>query len=443
MSPRCRSVAVMVLCGALWGSAFAALTPAERRIVAAVDADEPRAVTLLEMLVNQNSGTRNIQGVTRVADMLRPEFEALGFQVHWQPMGAVQRAGHLIAVHSGRKGGLQVLLIGHLDTVFEANSPFQRFERRGDHANGPGAEDDKGGIAVIVTALRAMQSAGSLRTANIEVVLTGDEESVGEPIAIARADLIEAGRHADVALDFEGLARVDGTDMGSIARRSADSYRISAQGRSAHSSGIFSADVGDGAIFEIARIIAAFRSELPEPNLTFNIGLLAGGATAVLDANEAGAQATGKTNIVPGVAVATGDFRTLSAAQAERVRRRMLAIVSQHAPGTDAAIEFHEGYPPMPPTPGNHALLDRLNAINAELGLPEMPVLDPLKRGAGDISFVAADVDGLVGLGLASVGDHTPEETADLGSLSRQAKRAALLITRLCRENSRKPLPHR
>jgi glutamate carboxypeptidase len=192
-------------------------------------------------------------------------------------------------------------------------------------------------------------------------------------------------------------------------------------------------------VFEMARILAAFRSELPEPNLTFNIGLLAGGATAALDDNESGARASGKSNIVPGQSIALGDFRTLSPDQTQRVRQKMQSIVARHAPGTSAEIRFLESYPPMAPTAGNRALLQRLNAINADLGLPEMAPLDPLKRGAGDISFVAAEVDGLVGLGLASEGDHTPGETADLASLGRQARRAALLIARLSRENTRKP----
>jgi len=75
--------------------------------------------------------------------------------------------------------------------------------------------------------------------------------------------------------------------------------------------------------------------------------------------------------------------------------------------------------------------------VNADLGLPEMPVLDPLKRGAGDISFVASDVDGLAGLGPYSRGDHAPGETVDLLSIKTQAKRAAILISRLAREKRR------
>jgi glutamate carboxypeptidase len=419
--------------------AAAKLSPAEQRMIATVDAEQPAAVALLEKLVNQNSGTRNIEGVVKVGQIVRPELEALGFAISWTPMHAVHRAGHIIAVHKGKPGTTKMLLIGHLDTVFEPSSPFQRFERSGDKASGPGANDNKGGMIVMLTALKAMKAAGTLRDANIEIVLTGDEESVGEPVATARAALIEAGKRADVALDFEGLSVVDGVDHGSIARRSANDYTITTTGKTAHSSGIFSPGIGDGAIYELVRIITRFRAELPEPNLTFNIGLIAGGATATLSPNEAEVSATGKVNIIPPIAIARGDFRTLSPEQTARVRAKMEAIVAgPHAPKTSATITFTQGYPPMAPTQGNRALLGRLNAINADLGLAQMPELDPLKRGAGDISFVAADVDGLVGMGSAGVGDHTPGEVVDLTSLPRQAKRAALLMTRLSLEKGQK-----
>jgi glutamate carboxypeptidase len=329
-----------------------------------------------------------------------------------------------------------MLLIGHLDTVFEPDSPFQHFVRKpGDKAEGPGASDDKGGVAVMVAALRAMQAAGTLAPADVTIVLTGDEEDVGRPLATARRDLIAAGKATDVALDFEGLAQEDGRDMGSIARRSAASWEIRATGRTGHSSGIFSAAAGNGAIYELARILEAFRTELPEPNLTYNIGLVVGGATAELDPARIRGQATGKTNIIPALAFARGDIRTLSRAQNERVMAKMRAIVARHLPGANAEITFDEdGYPPMAPTAGNKALLDRLNLVNRDLGLAEMGALDPLKRGAGDISFVAEYEDGLVGLGTASTGDHAPGETVDLASIPRQAKRAAILMSRLARE---------
>ena len=418
--------------------ALASLSGIEQTIVSQADTKTPDAISLLERLVAINSGTRNLAGVRHVRDLVEPELRKLGFVTRWVPMDRVQRAGHLIAEHKGKPGTTRMLLIGHLDTVFEPGSPFQTATREGEWLHGPGASDDKGGVVVMLAALQSLQSAGALARANITVVLTGDEEAAGEPTSVSRADLVEAARHADVALDFEGLARIDGQDFGSIARRSAGSYTITATGQTAHSSGIFSPGVGAGAIYELARILDAFRTQLPEPNLTFNIGLIAGGATASLSPDQATMTATGKTNIVPPIAIASGDLRALDPAQIDRVKARMTAIVAQHLPQTDATISFDEGYPPMAPTPGNQALLDRLNVINADLQLPVMPALDPLKRGAGDISFVAAYVDGLVGLGPASTGDHTPAERVDLSTFPRQIKRAALLMARLSHLPARK-----
>ncbi len=415
--------------------AWARLSAPEATIAATVDAEYERHVALLERLVNQNSGTMNFAGVKAVAEMMRAEFEPLGFTVTWTPTVA-GRAGHLVATRKGAAGTKRLLLIAHLDTVFEPDSPFQRFTRRktatSDEGEGPGAGDDKGGMVTIVAALRAMQAAGTLNGANIEVHMTGDEEDAGEPIAAARADLIAAGKRSDVALDFEGLVTEDGKDMGSVARRSSNSWKLTTKGVTGHSSGIFSERSGDGAVFELARIIHAFRTELPEPNLTFNIGLIAGGQEAALDSDGVRATAAGKTNIIPGTAIARGDFRTLSDEQTARVRTKMTAIVAKHAPKTSAEISFDPGgYPAMAPTEGNRALLAALNEVNRDLGLEQMPALDPLKRGAGDISFVANDVAGLAGLGVASRGDHAPGETADLLSLKRQAKRAAILMSRL------------
>jgi len=419
-------------------AAAAKLSPAEAKMAKAVEAEQDRSLALLEKLVNQNSGSLNLEGVEKVGQMMRAELEPLGFKVEWKPMRDTGRAGHLIATHVGKSDAKRLLLIAHLDTVFEPDSPFQTFVRkgeRGEWGEGPGAGDDKGGMVVIVAALRAMQAAGTLKNANIEIHMTGDEEDSGDPIEKARADLIAAGKRSDVALDFEGLVRDKGADMGSIARRSSNSWTVTATGKASHSSGIFSASSGDGAIYELTRILYRFRTELPEPNLTFNVGLIAGGQQADLDAGGIRATVSGKTNIIAGTAVARGDLRALSAEQIERVKAKMTAIVAEHAPGTGATISFDPGgYPPMAPTDGNRALLTRLNSVNRDLGLAEMAPLDPLKRGAGDISFVAADVDGLAGLGPYSTGDHAPGEAVDIPSIARQATRAAILMSRLAAE---------
>jgi glutamate carboxypeptidase len=400
-----------------------------------VDSEQERTFAMLEKWVNQNSGSLNFEGVTKVGELLRAELDPLGFKVEWIDMKAAGRAGHIVATHKGNGRGKRMLLIGHLDTVFEPDSPFQRWQRQGNRGIGPGAGDDKGGMAVMIAALRAMHTAGTLKNADIEVVLTGDEEDSGLPIELARRDLIAAGKRADAALDFEGLAHEEGKDVGSIARRSSDSWTVTVAAKSGHSSGIFSADAGHGAIYELARIVDAFRRELPEDKLTFNVGHIGGGATAKLDQDRIRLEATGKTNIIAATAVARGDLRGLSQEQIDRAQAKMRAIVARPLSGATARIEFDPGgYPPMAPTPGNRALLDKLNIVNRDMGLAEMGVLDPLKRGAGDISFVAKDVDGLVGLGPAGEGSHAPGEWVDIPSISRQAKRAAVLMSRLAAE---------
>jgi glutamate carboxypeptidase len=435
MRPALLTASAIFLC--MSTQVHAQISKPEARMSATVDAEYERSVALLERLVNQNSGSLNLEGVEKVALMTRAELEALGFNVRWVPMAAAGRAGHIIATHKGDGRGKKMLLIGHLDTVFEPASPFQTFVRDGEKAIGPGANDNKGGIVIMLAALRAMQQAGTLAKADIEIVLTGDEEDPGEPIDIARADLISAGKRADVALDFEGLIVLDGKDMGSIARRSAASWTLTTKAKGGHSSGIFTETTGDGAIYALAKIITAFRSELPEQNLTFSVGLVVGGVEASLGPGGITATASGKTNIIPEVAIARGDIRTLSPEQEARVRAKMQAIVARSSPGATADIVFGtDGYPAMAPTDGNRALLAKLNIINRDLGLAEMSTLDPIRRGAGDIAFVAKDVDGLVGLGSAGQGDHAIGETVDLNSIKRQAKRAALLMTRLSREKA-------
>ena len=403
-------------------------------MVRTVDAEQARTTAMLQRWVDQNSGTMNRAGVEAVRRMVEPEFQQLGFKTEWIDMRAAGRAGHLVAHHVGSRSGKRLLLIAHLDTVFEPDSPFQRWVANGNQARGPGAGDDKGGIAVIVAALRAMQSAGTLKQANITVFLTGDEEDAGNPLSISRRDLIAEGKKADAALDFEDLAEENGLDMGSTARRSAGSWTVTVTGRSAHSAGV--GVNNEGAIYELARIIDQFRRELPEDKLTYNVGLVGGGQTAQLDQGRIRLEATGKTNIIAATAVARGDMRAISQDQIERTRAKMRAIVSQPLAGAHAEISFDEdSYPPMPPTEGNRSLLARLNGVNRDMGLADMGELDPAKRGAGDISFVAADVSGLVGLGPASDGSHTSKEVVDVPSIFKQAKRAAILMSRLAKEH--------
>jgi glutamate carboxypeptidase len=178
-----------------------------------------------------------------------------------------------------------------------------------------------------------------------------------------------------------------------------------------------------------------FRRELPEPMLTFNVGLIGGGTTAELGSDKFRVSASGKTNVIAGTAIARGDLRAMTPEQIERTKQKMRAIVARPLPGATGQISFDpDGYPPMAPTEGNRALLTKLNGVNRDMGLAEMAEFDPVRRGAADISFVAKDVDGLAGLGPDGQGAHAPGESVDVPSIFRQAKRAAILMSRLAAE---------
>ena len=424
---------VLTLAGTSSTVCAAGLSVPEQRVVKAATAETPRAIELLETLVDINSGSLNLEGVKRVGDIMRAQLEPLGFKVEWVPMTEVGRAGHLLARHEGAGAdqGKRVLLIGHMDTVFEKDSPFQKFVRKGDTAEGPGVNDMKDGLSIMVSALRAMKVAGTLAPARITIVLSGDEESPGKPVSVSRRDMRAAAEQSDVALEFESLAQDGGKDMGTIARRGFTSWRLVTSAKSGHSSGMFSDDAGFGAIYEMSRILDEFRREAREPNATFNAALVVGGASAKISEEGESASASGKSNIIPATAVALGDLRTLSNEQTRRVEEKMRAIVARHLPGATAEITLEDEYPAMAPTDGNRKVLALLNGVNRDLGLPQMGELDPLKRGAGDIAFVADKVDALVGFGAVGRGSHAPGETVDLTSFDRQIRRTALLIGRL------------
>lgn len=416
----------------------AALDDTERALAAWVDANAGGLEAMLEENVNINSGTMNHEGVRKAGEHLMPALEAIGFETRWIEMPAeVNRAGHLFAELDGDRGA-RILAIGHLDTVFEPDDAFKAYVlEEGRIAHGPGVADMKSGNLIILFALRALDAVGALDGARIRIALTGDEENPGEPLERVRRDLVEAGKWADVALGFESGVRDvedDGTvtEWATIARRSSSGFKVEVTGVQAHSSGVFSARVGAGAAFEAARILNAFYDEVRGPEyLTFNAGSVLAGTQVDYDEAETRGDVFGKTNVVPSRAIIHGGIRTISNEQLDQAREKMRAIVADSLPGTSATIRFDVGYPAMAPTDGNRRLQGMLSEINVALGGGPMPALDPGRRGAADISFVAPYTDGLAGLGAYGSGSHSPRERLDLDSLPVATKRAAILIYRL------------
>ena len=430
--PKARSLMpVVTLAVFLAGAAdAAALSDTEQQLVEVVDSRQSGAVALLQQAVDINSGSLNLAGVKEVGELFGEALEKLAFEVSWVDGAHFDRAGHLVARHRGN--GPHLLLIGHLDTVFEPDSPFQKFERLdGERAKGPGITDMKGGNVVIVEALAALKAVGALADLEITVVMTGDEESSGRPFSASRRVLLEAADAADVALGFEDGDGNPGTAV--IARRGYTDWRLTVSGAPAHSSLIFREEVGNGAAFEVARILDGFRRELAEERyLTFNPGVGLVGTRVDYDDAHSSGDAFGKANVIAGHGVVTGDLRTLTADQLASAKSRMEDIVVRHLPGTSAEIAFTDGYPPLAPTDGNRRLLSLYDRASRDLGSGEVTAVDPGAAGAADISFTAGRVAmALDGLGLMGKGGHTEQETADLTTLPSQTKRAALLMYRL------------
>ena len=406
----------------------------EKKIIKKVELLNAKSIDFLEKVVNINSGTLNKKGVREVGDIFNEEFKSIGFRTQWIDMPMeMNRAGHFFANISGNKGK-KLLLIGHLDTVFEENSPFQQFKRLNDSiAHGPGANDMKGGDVVVLYALKALADLNLLKNADITVAFTGDEESTGKPLSISRKKLIEVALEADIALGFETST---GFDNATIARRGASGWKVEVTGKRAHSSGVFSENTGAGSIFEMSRILNSFYEEVRgEEYLTFNPGTLLGGTFVDYDSKKSSGTVLGKTNVVAQKTIVNGGLRFISEEQKKNARKKMRKIVKQNLPQTKATISFTDSYPAMVPSEGNKLLLNILNEVSLSLGHEGVTAYDPGKRGAADISFVANYVDGLDGLGTMGTGAHTPKETVNLKTMNALIQRTAVFIYRLINMN--------
>lgn len=405
-------------------------TPAEMQIKTYIDKQQVEQLSLLEKLVDINSGTVNIIGVHQIGEILRASFRQLGFKTYWvEEPSYMKRAGTLVAEHPGTKGK-RILIIGHLDTVFAKESPFQKFERHGDKATGPGVIDDKGGDVVILYALKSLQNANVLGGMNITVVLTGDEEDSGKPTSVSRKPLFTAAQHSDISLGFE-WATLPNTVT--ITRRGVAHWRINTQGNGDHSLGIFQKPVGYSAIFEITRILDMMRNQMSsEKDLSFSPGLILAGTSINYNKDNFGGEAFGKDNIIAKTAMATGDLRFITPQQEINAKEKITKIVNQHLSGTTATVRFQEGIPSMPPTANNIELLKKYNEVSISLGYGPVKPLDSGLRGAADISHIAAITQAnLDGLGPVGTGAHSEKETLDIKSLPIQTQKVAILMYRL------------
>lgn len=405
----------------------------EKNIIKAVDKHTHSAIALIKKTVNINSGTMNFEGVKEIGSLFKNELDKLGFKTELTNGDAYGRAGHLIATRQGKKGP-KFLLIGHLDTVFELDSAFQEYTMINDSImKGPGVADMKGGNAIIILAMQALEDVGLLDELSIEIVMTGDEEKSGRPLNLSKKDLIDAAKRADIALGFENGDNNPKTIV--VSRRGSTDWKLKVTGNSAHSSQVFTEAIGTGAIYETSRILNKFYKQLAnEKDLTFNPGFIIGGTNLQENEDGTGGNASGKTNVVSQETVVRGDLRAVSLEQLKKAKATMTKIVSENYPKTNAELTFSDGaYPPLTKTEGNVKLLGYYNMVSEDLGFGSVTAVNPRNAGAADISFTSEYVDMAIdGLGLTGGGDdHTINETGNLNTVATQAKITAVLMYRL------------
>lgn len=417
---------------------YGQIAKTEKKIIKSVNQHSDAAIELLKKSVNINSGTMNFDGVRQVGELFKAELDQLGFQTELTNGDAYGRAGHLIAKREGKKGP-KFLMIGHLDTVFELDSPFQEYTMlNGTKIKGPGVADMKGGDVIIILAMKALKEAGVLNDMSIEIIMTGDEEKSGAPIELSKKDLIEGAKRADIALGFENADNNPKTIV--VSRRGSSDWQLKVTGKPAHSSQVFTKEIGVGAIYEASRILNEFYLQLAqEKNLTFNPGFIIGGTDLNVNEEQTGGTAFGKNNVVAQQAIVHGDMRATSPEQLEKAHKIMKDIVANNYPNTTAELIFNDdSYPPLALTEGNTKLLKSYNTVSQDLGFGPVEAVNPRNAGAADISFTSGYVDMAIdGLGVTGgSGDHTVEETGDLSTVAIQAKITAVLMYRLINQKN-------
>ena len=402
-----------------------ALSTQEREIVSWVADQEDDMVALLERLTNINTGTLNKAGVAEVVGLLNTELLQLGFDSRTLAGDVIEMpscpgseytidvADHLLATKSGE--GKRMLMIGHVDTVFPVDSPFQTFSRDGDTAYGPGVSDMKGGLVVMLYALKELNHFGELEDKAISILLNSDEE-IG---SLSSRKYVEqqAALH-----DFGLVYESSGNNRLTRARKGLGQARFVVNGRASHAGGAH--QQGRSAIKELAYKIVQIENMTDyESGVTVNVGVINGGEAR---------------NTIAPCAEALVDLRYPEPQQGLDAVKRWEEIfgsvysypVDSGELSTNSWTSLHR--PPKIPTEESDALLNKTIAIGRLLG-QEFTVTD--SGGGTDGSLTqAAGLPTLDSLGSDGTGAHSKREQGRISSLVERAQLSVVLIGRLAKQ---------
>ncbi|MFT4636155.1 MAG: glutamate carboxypeptidase [Arenicella sp.] len=423
-----RVSSVAVVCLSLISTSVLAqptsLSEQEQQLIAWVDKHQDRILSELKSHVEMNTGTANIAGLDRYRDRLSGDLEALGFTTKTHSSAdidvlsckgeTVQIADHLVAKRSGSAKN-RVLMNGHMDTVFSKEDEFQSLiiEDSG-VLKGPGVADMKGGIVIMINALRALHKQGLLDDTNLTVLFNSDEEigSLG-----SRALIEELAQQHDVGLVYEGTYN----NLATRARKGLGQVRLRVTGRESHAGGAH--EDGVSASLEMAhKIIAIEKLTDYSRKVTVNTGVLSGGE---------------KRNTVPGCADAYIDMRFPSLEAGQQLEQDIKRIAAATPTVKNAK------YPDLPtvdswavlhrPVKPENAKVDEIIAqaisISALIG---EPITGTRYSGGGTDGSIAQGVGlpTMDSLGMDGKGSHSSREESTVQSLIARTKLAAVMLAR-------------
>jgi glutamate carboxypeptidase len=397
------------------------LSSTERKIVERAAAEPMLDQVLAWAAVN--SGSRNLGGLERMADLLADAFAALPGALRLEnpaPVESVDAAGKTIKIAHGRHlhltvrptAPVQLLLTGHMDTVFGQDHAFQETRWLEDGVlNGPGVADMKGGIAVMLAALKAVEKSPAADRIGYEIVINSDEE-VGSPASAALLDHAAAGKRA--ALTYEPAALPDGTLAG--ARPGSGNFSFVVRGKSAHAGR--NPEDGRNAIVaasELALRLAMSRT----PGLTINPAKIDGG---------------GPNNVVPDLAILRVNMRPKTSDDEEIAARLIAKALDETARQHEVYIEAHGGFgrPPKPLTEEAEALFNLVKKAGEDLG--QSIAWQPSGGVCDGNNIAARGVPVVDTMGVRGGKIHSMEEYLIVDSLAERAALSALTILRLASE---------
>lgn len=376
----------------------------KKSLIAFVEKSEKEQFRLLEQLVLQQSFSRFKEGVDGVGRMIAASLKGTGMSLEVVPESEV--GDQLIfRSHAYRTGLPSLLLIGHMDTVYPVDSPFDWYEDDGRKVFGPGVIDMKGGLVCAIFAIKALAGCRLLEKIPLTFICNSDEE-IGSP---ASAPLIRT----EAERSLLGLGFECGGLNGEIVtgRKGEVGYLLAVKGQAGHAA--FAGSEKASAILELAhKVIALERLNDYQREIVVNVGVIRGGIGP---------------NTVADSAVAEVDTRYLVSADAEETAAKIEQIaVECLVPGTRGELHRTLLREPMVQTTGNRELFQLISREAEKLGLP---CREELRSGVSDVSVIAeSGIPVVDGMGPVGDCDHSDREYMIRGSLPSRTKLAALSI---------------